>query len=102
MDGSLRETIDKVQLRVLRARILVTLDEVYPAKSDDVILRDTLTESCSARTIRRELHYLSEKGLASISEMPDGSLHAAITAKGRDLVMGEFKVVGIQSAVGLR
>lgn len=91
-------TIRRVILQTLRIRILIVLDRVYPSGLDDVEIRLLKSEPPGLREIRRELHYLSEKGLVSIKANDGDSLHVAITARGRDLVMGEIEEIGIASA----
>ncbi|MGA2219438.1 MAG: hypothetical protein ABSG51_15215 [Terracidiphilus sp.] len=90
--------IAREHLRTLRTRVLINLDRAYPSTLEDVIIRSMESESLGLRTIRRELHYMADKGFVSIEADESGSLHAAITGKGRDLVMGEFEEMGIESA----
>ena len=90
--------MERVTLQTLRTRILINLDREYPARLDNVSLCALESDSPGQLVMRRELHYLAEKGLIAISQTGDGPLHAAITAKGRDLVMGEFEEMGIVSA----
>ena len=88
----------RVTLRALRIRILISLDRGYPARLDDVSICALESEPPGLLVMRRELHYLAEKGLIAIDHAGKDSLHAAITAKGRDLIMGEFGELGIEPA----
>jgi DNA-binding PadR family transcriptional regulator len=97
MDISAR-MMERVMLQNLRIRILISLDKRYPYQLEDAVLRLLKPEPISLAKIRRELHYLSEKGFVSLKEKKSGPIHAKITAKGRDLVMGESEEIGIASA----
>lgn len=84
-----------MELHTLRTRLLIALDRVYPKSMDDVALRSADRNDHSLASVRRDLHYLSEKGLVSLDGGTTASLLAAITAKGRDFVAGDIDEIGI-------
>lgn len=90
--------MDKIELRTLRIRLLIHLDRVYPKRLDDVTLRGLESDEYGLLTVRRELHYLAEKGLVNIKQTRKEIMVAVISAKGRDLVVGEFEEIGIAPA----
>ncbi len=87
-----------VELRTLRTRILILLDRLYPKRMDDVAISHCGDTEVGDVVIRRELHYLAEKGLINIDTTLDGRLNIALTAKGRDFLTGDVKEVGLVSA----
>lgn len=86
----------RTHLQHIRTEILVALDREYPGRLNDELLHSLETlDSPGVRTIRRELHYLEEKDFITIKKHEGKRISATITARGRDLVMGEFDEVGI-------
>lgn len=95
------DEIQRVKLKNLRRRIIALLNEVDPNSPalDDVSLNSLLDEETP--TIRRELRYLEEKGFITVRlDRTFRQLSARITAKGRDLAVGEFDEVGVAPVIG--
>ena len=91
------EVRNKVRAELLRSRILYLLEEAYPAQqhSDLLLLELQKGTDVGLRAFIRELHYLKDKGLVQLDEIfPDRYL-ARITVRGRDVLTGHVKEVGL-------
>ena len=95
-EANISSLIASTQLRMLRTGILIALDSVYPSNLDDVTLREVGDNRHGLLMIRRELHYLMEKQLVVIKTIPNTSVVATITARGRDFLNGDVAEVGIE------
>lgn len=94
----LEAIIHRVHLHSLRTRILIALDEVYPEKMDSVVVAGCIKQDVGRKTVLRELHYLTEKGLVALDLRAEDHLLASITARGRDFLAGDIEEVGLAAA----
>jgi hypothetical protein len=94
-DEKVKQVMIKVQLQTLRLKLIVALNQAYPAKLDLATLQ-ALLEHVGQRRIIRELSYLSEIGFLHSRR----SKRWRITALGRDFLLGLVDAKGVGEPVG--